>query len=137
VLCAAGVATLRYLREHRLVERCAAVGETFHAALRALRALPNVGDVRGRGLLAGVEFVADVETREPLPRAARFAERFTRAALDAGLIVWPNTGDANGKDGDVIMLAPPFTITDAEIGEIVARFTAALERVDVDASSRV
>jgi adenosylmethionine-8-amino-7-oxononanoate aminotransferase len=137
VLCAAGVATLRYIRAHRLVERCAAMGEVFHAALRALRSLPHVGDVRGRGLLAGVEFVADVETREPLPRAERFAERFTRAALDAGLIVWPNTGDANGKDGDLVMLAPPFIVTEEEIGEIVARFTAALERVDADASSRV
>ena len=113
------------------------MGEVLHAALRALRGLPHVGDVRGRGLLAGVEFVADVDTREPFPRAARFAERFTRAALDAGLIVWPNTGDANGKDGDLVMLAPPFIVTEEEIGEIVARFTAALERVDVDASSRV
>ena len=137
VLCAAGVATLRHIREHRLVERCAAMGNVFHGALDALRDLPHVGDVRGRGLLAGIEFVADAETREPLPRAARFAERFTRAALDAGLIVWPNTGDANGKDGDLVMLAPPFTVTDAEIGEIVTRFTAALDRVDVDASSRV
>ena len=134
VLCAAGAATIRYIRAHRLVERCAAMGSIFHGELDALRALPHVGDVRGRGLLAGVEFVADVETREPFPRAARFAERFTRAALDAGLIVWPNTGHANGTDGDLVMLAPPFVITREEIGELVSRFTAALEQVEVDAS---
>jgi adenosylmethionine-8-amino-7-oxononanoate aminotransferase len=134
VLCAAGVATIRYIRAHRLVERCAAMGEIFHRALESLSGPPYVGDVRGRGLLAGVEFVADVETREPLPRAARFAERFTRAALDAGLIVWPNVGHANGTDGDLVMLAPPFVITEEEIGQIISRFTTALEKVEVDAS---
>jgi adenosylmethionine-8-amino-7-oxononanoate aminotransferase len=133
VLCAAGVATIRYIREHRLVERCAEMGIVFHRALEKLRDLPYVGDVRGRGLLAGIEFVADAQTREPFPRAAHFAERLTRAALDAGLIVWPNVGHANGVDGDLVMLAPPFVITEEEIGEIVSRFTAALEKVEVDA----
>jgi adenosylmethionine-8-amino-7-oxononanoate aminotransferase len=105
------------------------MGTVFHRALEALRDLPHVGDVRGRGLLAGVELVADVGTREPFPRSARFAERFTRAALDAGLVVWPNTGHANGTDGDLVMLAPPFVVSQEEIGEIVSRFSAALERV--------
>ncbi len=129
VLCAAGTATIRYIRAHGLVERCAAMGVVLHRALETLRELPHVGDVRGRGLLAGVEFVADVDTREPFPRATRFAERFTRAALDAGLVVWPNTGHANGTDGDLVMMAPPFVVTEDEIGEIVSRFGAALERV--------
>jgi adenosylmethionine-8-amino-7-oxononanoate aminotransferase len=133
VLCAAGVATIRYIRAHRLVERCATMGTVLHRALEALRDLPYVGDVRGRGLLAGVEFVADTDTREPFPRAARFAERFTRAALDAGLVVWPNTGHANGTDGDLVMVAPPFVVTEEEIREIISRFTAALEKVEVDA----
>jgi hypothetical protein len=133
VLCAAGVATIRYIRAHRLVERCAVMGAVLHHALETLRELPHVGDVRGRGLLAGVEFVADLETREPFPRATRFAERFTRAALDAGLVVWPNTGHANGSDGDLVMLAPPFIVTEEEIGEIVSRFSVALEKVEVDA----
>jgi adenosylmethionine-8-amino-7-oxononanoate aminotransferase len=133
VLCAAGVATIQYVRAHRLIERCATMGTVLHRALEALRDLPHVGDVRGRGLLAGVEFVADVDTREPFPRAARFAERFTRAALDAGLVVWPNTGHANGTDGDLVMLAPPFVVTEEEISEIVSRFTTALEKVEVDA----
>jgi hypothetical protein len=109
------------------------MGAVLHHALETLRELPHVGDVRGRGLLAGVEFVADLETREPFPRATRFAERFTRAALDAGLVVWPNTGHANGSDGDLVMLAPPFIVTEEEIGEIVSRFSVALEKVEVDA----
>jgi adenosylmethionine-8-amino-7-oxononanoate aminotransferase len=126
VSCAAGVSTLRYLREHRLVERCAASGRVFHERLEVLRTLPHVGDVRGRGLLAGVEFVEDVDARTPFPRAVHFAETFTAAALEAGLVVWPNVGHANGTDGDLVMLAPPFVIEHAEIEEIVARFGEAM-----------
>jgi adenosylmethionine-8-amino-7-oxononanoate aminotransferase len=125
-LCAAGVATLRYLREHALIERCAAIAPAFHERLAALRGLPCVGDVRGRGLLAGVEFVVDVATRAPFPRAARFAERFADAALEAGLVVWPNVGQADGVNGDLAMLAPPFVVSHEEIDLIVQRFGAAL-----------
>jgi adenosylmethionine-8-amino-7-oxononanoate aminotransferase len=133
VLCAAGVATLRYLREHRLIERGAEMGRVLHRRLSELRDLPFVGDVRGRGLLAGIEFVADPETREPLPRSAAFAETFTQAALDAGLVVWPNVGHADGRNGDLVMLAPPFVVTEDQIGEIVELFTRALR----DAAERV
>jgi len=133
VACAAGVATLRHLRAHRLVERCATMGAVLHERLQALRALPHVGDVRGRGLLAGVEFVDDQGTRAPFPRAVGFAEAFTAAALDAGLVVWPNVGHADGTNGDLVMLAPPFVISDAEVDEIVGRFTDALYKVRLSA----
>ncbi len=125
-LCAAGVATLKYLREHALIERCAAIAPAFHERLSTLRELPCVGDVRGRGLLAGVEFVADPATRTPFPRVARFAETFAAAALEAGLVVWPNVGQADGVNGDLAMLAPPFIVTHDEIDLIVQRFGEAL-----------
>ncbi len=128
ILCAGAVAALEYLREHRLVERCARMGKVFHAELAALKAHPNVGDVRGRGLLAGVEFVADAATRASFPRSAKFAEMFAEVALDEGLMVWPNVGQADGTNGDLAMLAPPFIITEEEIAELVRRFTVALER---------
>jgi adenosylmethionine-8-amino-7-oxononanoate aminotransferase len=126
VLCAAGLATLRYLREQKLVDRCARMGRILHQRLEALRALPLVGDVRGRGLLAGIEFVADPATREALPRSAAMAEAFTGAALEAGLVVWPNVGHADGINGDLAMLAPPFIVTEEQIEEIVSLFTQAL-----------
>lgn len=133
VLCAAGVAALRYMRERRLIERCAELGRVLHQRLAGLRGLPFVGDVRGRGLLAGIEFVADPETREPLPRSVAFAETFTQAALDAGLVVWPNVGHADGRNGDLVMLAPPFVVTEDQIDEIVELFARALR----DAADRV
>ena len=127
VLCAAGVATIRYLRRHRLVERCAAFGTVLQERLARLRDLPCVGDVRGRGLLAAVELVEDKETRAPFAREAHVAERLTAAALDAGLVVWPNVGHADGTRGDLVVIAPPFIVTGEEIDLIVERLAAALQ----------
>jgi adenosylmethionine-8-amino-7-oxononanoate aminotransferase len=128
-MCAAGVAAIRYLRRNDLVARCAAMGAVLHERLQPLRALPHVGDIRGRGLLAGIEFVEDVDSRMPFLREQRFAERFAASAERVGLMVWPNTGQADGVNGDLVMLAPPFVISEAEIDEIVSRFTSALEDV--------
>jgi len=125
--CAAGVATVAYMRAHGLVARAAEMGAALHEELEALRSLPSVGDVRGRGLLAGVEFVLDTKTREPYPRAAHFAETFVECALEAGMMVWPNIGHADGERGDLVMIAPPYVITREEIREIVRRFEAALD----------
>lgn len=126
VSCAAGTATLRYMRAHKLVDRCARLGKTLHEKLRPLCALPHVGAIRGRGLLAGVEFVREAGGTAPLPRSRHFAESLTRVALDAGLIVWPNVGHANGIDGDIVMIAPPFIVTEAEIDDIVQRLGDAI-----------
>jgi len=129
VLCAGGLAAVRYMRSHRLVERCRELGPVFHQKLQALKQHEVVGDIRGRGLLAGVEFVEDRATRRPFPRKRKFAESFAEAALVEGLMTWPNSGQADGELGDLAMLAPPFIITEAEIDELVRRFSAALDRM--------
>ena len=129
MMCSAGLAAVRYMKNHDLVARSARLGLVLHRKLEALRGLPFVGDIRGRGLLAGIEFVADVSSRAPFPRERRFAERFAAAAERAGLMVWPNTGHADGVNGDLVVLAPPYIITEAEIDEIVTRFQRALEDV--------
>ncbi len=125
------------VKKHNLVERCAQMGRVLHERIRLLADLPHVGDVRGRGLLAGFEFVEDKGSRAPFPRSAKFAERFADAALDAGLTVWPNVGHADGTSGDAALIAPPFIITEPEIDEIVNRFTAALERTVKKVQARV
>jgi adenosylmethionine-8-amino-7-oxononanoate aminotransferase len=128
VLAAAGLAALRYLRQHELIARCARLGEVFHRKLSVLRDLPHVGDIRGRGLLAGIEFVQDKGTRTPFLRKLKFAETFSESALAAGLMTWPNMGQADGTNGDLSCLAPPFVIEESEIDELVRRFAAALEQ---------
>src|SRR5687767_7184607 len=133
-ICAAGVATVRLLEERDLIERVAALEAPFFGALDGLREHPWVGDVRGKGLLAGIELVADRGARRCFPRAARLAERVTERAFERGLIVWPNTGHFRGE-GDLLMLGPPFTVREAEISEVVRRLGAALDEVAAEVGS--
>ncbi|MDE2236920.1 MAG: aspartate aminotransferase family protein, partial [Elusimicrobia bacterium] len=126
--CAVGLAAVRHIKKNGLVARAARTGELLQRKLSALKDLPAVGDVRGLGMLAGVEFVADAKTKRPFPRALRFAETFTARALEAGLVIWPNVGQADGENGDLAMIAPPFIITEAELDELVSRFSQALRR---------
>jgi adenosylmethionine-8-amino-7-oxononanoate aminotransferase len=127
VLAAAGLAAVRYIKQHGLIERSRRMGEVLHRKLAPLRELPYVGDIRGRGLLAGIEFVADKGTRAPFPRKLKFAETFGEQALAAGLMTWPNMGQADGTNGDLSCLAPAFVIEESEIDELVRRFVVALE----------
>jgi len=129
VICAAGLATIRYLKREGLVERCAALEKPFFGHLESLRKFEVVGDVRGRGLLAGVEFVKDRATKEPMPRGNHFAERFTAKAFDNGLIVWPNIGHVDGTRGDLVMLAPPFTVSGPELASIADLFKKTLREL--------
>lgn len=126
-ICAAGLAAVRYIAKNHLVARAEAQGRQLQRKLSELMESRVVGDARGLGMLAGVEFVRDKQTKAPFPRAKRFAETFVAQALKAGLVVWPNVGHANGTDGDLVMIAPPFTITEAEMNELVSRFKTALD----------
>ncbi len=82
--------------------------------------------MRGRGLLIGVELVADRETKAAFPRSWSVTERVTKAARDLGLLVYPSTGCANGVDGDLVLIGPPLVVADDELDQIVARTHAAL-----------
>jgi adenosylmethionine-8-amino-7-oxononanoate aminotransferase len=114
-------AVLTTLRTQGLVEASKDKGERLAKLLgEALGDDPHVGDVRGRGLMIGVELVRDRETREPFPRAAAATERVVAAARDRGLLVYSSTGCANGVDGDLIMFGPPFVITEEELAEVAA-----------------
>jgi adenosylmethionine-8-amino-7-oxononanoate aminotransferase len=135
-LCAAGVATIKYLRRHGLIERCAALGPVLHRQLQELRELPWVGDVRGRGLLAGIELVADQATRRPFPASARFAESVAAHALERRLVVWPNAGQLEDGTGDLVMLAPPFIIDEEQIGELVRLLRQAVEQTGAQVEAR-
>jgi adenosylmethionine-8-amino-7-oxononanoate aminotransferase len=119
---------LRILEDERLVEASATKGDRLKALLdERLGGHPNVGEIRGRGLLLGVELVADRETREPFPRAERLTERVLHAAREAGVLLYSGTGLADGTNGDAIVLGPPFVITDEELIGVADRLTAAIE----------
>jgi adenosylmethionine-8-amino-7-oxononanoate aminotransferase len=125
--CAIGAAVLAYTEKHNLIERCARMGEKLFEALAPLRDHPLVGDIRGKGLFAGVELVRDPTAKEPFPRNRMAAERVAAEAFRRGLIVYPATGGADTLDGDRILIAPPFIITEEEIGEAVSLFKESLD----------
>jgi adenosylmethionine-8-amino-7-oxononanoate aminotransferase len=88
---------------------------------------PHVGEIRGRGLLVGVELVADRETRAAFPRADRVTEGVLRAARANGLLLYSGTGLADGTNGDAILIGPPFVVTDAELEQIADGLAGAID----------
>ena len=73
-----------------------------------------------------VELVADRESKRPFPRALKVAETLMDCALERGLVLWPNVGHADGHNGDLVMIAPPFTLSNDELEELCARLSASL-----------
>jgi adenosylmethionine-8-amino-7-oxononanoate aminotransferase len=122
---AVALETLRILEREDLVGASARKGDRLRALLgEQLRDHPAAGDIRGRGLLVGIELVADRETRAPFPREARVTERVVAAARERGVLLYSSTGAANGTDGDLLVLGPPFVVSDDEL-ETIADVTAA------------
>ena len=119
---------LRILEAENLVEASATKGTRLRELLEGrLGDHPNVGEVRGRGLLVGVELVADRATRDAFPRTARLTEAIVRGARSRGVLLYSGTGTADGVNGDTILLGPPFVITDDELTRIVAVVGDAIE----------
>jgi adenosylmethionine-8-amino-7-oxononanoate aminotransferase len=129
VTATACVATLEILEREGLVERCRGMGEKAKDLLAPLAGRPHVGDVRGRGLLIGLELVADKASRRPYPRAERKAEAVAAAAFASGLVLYASGGCATGRDGDVVILAPPFVVTEEQLREMAGILERTLEEL--------
>jgi adenosylmethionine-8-amino-7-oxononanoate aminotransferase len=112
------------------VDRSRELGERLLSGLRAeLEDAPTVGEVRGLGLMIGIELVRDRESHEAFPRSAAVAERILAAARDAGLLLYSSTGHVDGANGDLVMLGPPFSLTDEEAATLLERTVAAVRAV--------
>lgn len=119
VACAAGVAVLETIRDEGLLENAAARGRELAAGLRELMAeFPQIGDVRGPGLMIGVEFVKDRTTREP---DGATADAVAARAVEAGLLLL-----GCGLDHQVIRWIPPLDVTVPEVEEALTIFERAL-----------
>jgi len=129
VAMAAGNAVLDVLEQDNLFDRVAEAGRALFAALEPLRAHPHVGDVRGLGLLAGVEFVKNNKTLEAFPADEKVCEKIRDAAMEHGVLTYPSQGCVDGSLGDHILLAPPFIVSQEECATIGRALTTALECV--------
>lgn len=127
---AAGDAVVKKLTEGGMVARAAQQGEVLDAALReAFGQHPHIGDIRGRGMFRGLEIVADRATKEPMDPAKAVNKKLKAAAFEAGLVCYPMGGTIDGQRGDHILLAPPFIITEDQIGELVDKLGTAIREV--------
>ncbi|GAC1660513.1 MAG: aspartate aminotransferase family protein [Steroidobacteraceae bacterium] len=127
--CAAGLAVQRIIARESLVSRVRIRGEALRRELReALRQFEEVGDVRGRGYLIGIEFVRDRATREPFPAERAVSHAVGARALEDGLICYPCAGNVGGVMGDTIIVAPPFNAHEGELAELIEKLVAAIRR---------
>ena len=129
VSAAAGLAVLDYIAENNLFARVAPAGLELLRALDPLRELPIVGDIRGMGLLLGIEFVRDKQSREPFNPGLNIASRIYDAALRRSVLTYPIQGCADGLRGDHLLLAPPFTISSTEIRQLADALQDAISEV--------
>jgi adenosylmethionine-8-amino-7-oxononanoate aminotransferase len=129
VSTAAGNAVFDYLESLKLFDRVTPAGQNLRQALTSLLTHPHVGDVRGLGLLFGVEFVKDKATREPFPKSHNIAEKIRQACLEENVLTYPTQGCVDGLRGDHILLAPPYTISPEESAQITRAIRSALTKV--------
>ncbi|SOD98074.1 aspartate aminotransferase family protein [Caenispirillum bisanense] len=128
--CAAALAVQHRLSEPGMMAEVQAKGAAVMDALRdRLGDHPHVGDIRGRGLFLGLELVADRVSRQPFDPAKRLHARLKKAALARGLMIYPMGGTIDGRTGDHALLAPPFILSEAQVGELVDKLAASLTDV--------
>ncbi len=125
---AASLATQKVIREENLLENVVTRGSEIREQLRsAFASHPYVGDVRGRGLFIGVEFVADRDKKTPLDPALKTHNKIQTTAMDNGLLCYGMGGTIDGRNGDHILLAPPYNLNDAQQEELVEKFVASVD----------
>ena len=129
VAAAAANAVIKKLINNDLVSRSAEKGKKLSNMLESkFSQHPNVGDIRGRGLFQGIEFVENRETKKPFDPDLKFATKLKMNAFEAGLICYPMSGTRDGKNGDHVLLAPPFIIEDSQMDELIEKMDSAITK---------
>lgn len=128
--CAAGVAVQKIVERDRLVERVHKMESALRNTLaEATKDIEAVGDIRGRGFFQALELVADRKTRAPFPAERKLFMKIRQKAFDNGLICYPVGGNVDGVNGDVIIIAPPYNVTDTELDEIAQKTALSIAQV--------
>jgi adenosylmethionine-8-amino-7-oxononanoate aminotransferase len=137
IACAAALAVQDVIRDEGLLDRVRVMGSRLRARLEErFGPCRYVGDVRGRGLLMAIEFVAERETKAPFDPSLQVGARVKSEAFERGLLVYPGSGTIDGRRGDHVLLAPPYNVTDEEIDVIVERLGSAVEAATAKAEAK-
>jgi len=127
ISCAVGNEVQRIIEEENLIARAAEMGNYLQESLMQLESLPMVGDIRGKGMLWAIEFVKDKETKEPFPKEKNVKMDIVMQCMMNGVFFYPGYFQDEQGRGDVIMIAPPFIITEEEIDQCVNVLRETLE----------
>lgn len=128
--CAIALEVQQVIIEEDLLTQVRQRGEQLRVWLReSLADLDIVGDVRGRGLFVGVEFVESRSTKAPFRGGGAYAAALKQEALQRGLLIYPGSGTVQGTQGNHVLFAPPFITSEGELGQMVERFNAVVRAV--------
>jgi adenosylmethionine-8-amino-7-oxononanoate aminotransferase len=117
--CAAGLAVQKEIQKNNLLENVKLQGASLYGLLKDIAAEhPFIGNVRGRGLFIGVEIVKDKVNKTPFPTEQKVHAKIKKQAMELGLMVYPMGGTIDGKNGDHVLLAPPYIVNQSHIEEI-------------------
>lgn len=132
---ATALAVLRYIEKHQLVRRADENGQYLKKRLNEVgERSAIVGDVRGKGLLIGIEFVSDKETKEPFPSDDRLTDRIIEKAKEMGLLIYFSNAGEEGVKGDAVIIAPPLIITKEQIDDLVEIFECVIQEIEKDSA---
>jgi adenosylmethionine-8-amino-7-oxononanoate aminotransferase len=119
--CAVGVKVIEIIEREGLLDNVAYMGHLLlHRLIDEIGEHPHVGVIRGRGLLLGIEFVADKRSKRPFEANENVRSAFSHACLERGLYVYQGGGNVDGVRGDHALLAPPFIIDESHVEEMVS-----------------
>lgn len=128
--CAAALAVQQVIERDELLDNVLERGMQLRALLHeAFDDHPNVGDIRGRGLFVGIEFVQDRADKSVLDPALKTHARLKRVAMENGLLIYPMGGTIDGVHGDHVLLAPPFICTGHDIENLVQLLAKTVQEV--------
>ncbi|MFA1820404.1 aspartate aminotransferase family protein [Virgibacillus oceani] len=128
---ATALAVIEYIEKNNLIKKSEENGNYLKEKIKeAAENSEIIGDVRGKGLFIGVEFVKNKRTKAPFSRTSDVVKRIVQANFEACLLVYPANTGVDDLTSHAVILAPPLTITKSEIDELVARFTKSLVKVE-------
>jgi len=131
VSAATAVANLEYVEQHNLLANSREVGAYLLQRMHELLDFAIVGDVRGMGLMCGLELVADKGTKTPFDPKMKASAVLEREAMSRGLLLFPCTGCVEGVAGDMVLVTPPLIITQSQVDEMMAIMKESLQATQV------
>ncbi|PLR98876.1 aspartate aminotransferase family protein [Bacillus sp. T33-2] len=118
--CAAALAVIEYLEKNDIINDVEFKGVYLKNHLDRLKAeFSFIGDIRGKGLLIGIEFVKNRQEKTPFPRTMRFTDNIVKTGRNNGLLLYPAGSGLDGISSDAVLIAPPLTVTKREIDELI------------------